>query len=265
MHGIFQARHGSSFRISKDMRNFVLTLTAGFALTACVGIQAENPGRADAAAPPEYAALLKKYVAPEGVRYADWHGNADDMKKLEAVVGFYADTQPPANRDDSLAWHLNAYNAWILHNILKKYPTKGPLDGETFFFHGNRIKVAGKQTSFDHLEQKVIRPTFEEPRIHFALNCAAGSCPPLWNEPFRGDTLDRDLERLTREFINDNPEGVVPEGNRVKLSKIFEWYADDFGGKDNLVAYVNKFRNSPVTADANVEFLDYRWTLNETR
>lgn len=214
------------------------------------------------AAPPEYAELLKKYATTDGVRYAAWHGNPADMNALATVVDFYATTRPPKDRDEALAWHINAYNAWVLHNILQKYPTKGPLDGETLFFHGNRIVISGKKTSLDHLEQKVIRPVFDEPRIHFAVNCASESCPPLDLKPFSGATLDADLERLTRQFINRNPQGIVVEGEKVRLSKIFEWYAEDFGGKDAVVAYANQFRDSPIPENAIVEFMDYSWKLN---
>lgn len=236
------------------------------ALAACSqqSVQADL-SRATESAPLPYAELLARYATPNGVRYADWHSNQTDMENLRTVVDFYASTLPPTDRDTSLAWHLNAYNAWILHNILKKYPTKGPLDGETLFFHGNRITISGKKTSFDQLEQKVIRPTFKEPRIHFAVNCASESCPPLNTTPFTATTLDADLERLTRTFINDNPQGVVPAGNKVKLSKIFDWYAEDFGGKDQLITYINRYRNEPISASAKVEFFDYSWKLNEVR
>ncbi|MGF1657009.1 MAG: DUF547 domain-containing protein [Verrucomicrobiales bacterium] len=215
--------------------------------------------------PDVYAKLLQTYVGPEGVKYAQWHANEQDMEAIREVVEFYGTTKPPEDKAASLAWHLNAYNAWILHNILRKYPTDGPLAGEAFFFHGNRIRVSGQRTSFDNLEQKLIRPVFNEPRIHFALNCAAESCPPLWNQPFRAATLDADLEMLTLAFINNHPEGVVvaPDG-RVQLSKIFEWYAEDFGGKDNLLAYVNQYRNQNIPIDARVEILEYSWSLNET-
>lgn len=220
---------------------------------------------ASGAYPAAYAELLQKYVTPTGVRYADWHSNPDDMKKIEEVANFYATTTPPADRNANLAWHLNAYNAWILRNILAKYPTKGPLDGETLFFHGNRIVISGKKTSFNDLEQKMIRPVFKEPRIHFALNCASESCPPLNAQPFDATSLDGDLNRLTRAFINNNPQGVVPAGNEVKLSKIFQWYADDFGGKNALVTFINRYRQNPLPEKIKTEFLDYSWKLNSVK
>lgn len=232
-------------------------------LAACAphSARADLP-RATEAAPPVYAELLTRYVTPQGVRYAAWHDNPADMQKLRSVVDFYANTLPPADRDTSLAWHLNAYNAWILHNILKKYPTQGPLDGETFFFHGNRITISGQKTSFDHLEQKIIRPSFKEPRIHFALNCASASCPPLQPRPFTPATLDADLDHLTRTFINTNPQGVAPDRGTVKLSKIFDWYADDFGGKERILDFINHYRENPIPDQTTIQFFDYSWKLN---
>lgn len=243
-----------------------LILPLALLLASCTHQDASTElPRATAAAPPAYAELLARHSTPDGVRYSAWHANAADLESLKSVVAFYANTLPPLDRDTSLAWHLNAYNAWILHNILEKYPTKGPLDGETLFFHGNRITISGRKTSFDHLEQKVIRPTFNEPRIHFALNCASESCPPLHTKPFTAATLEVDLDELTRAFVTTNPQGVIVEPDAVALSKVFEWYADDFGGKDQLITFINHYRQPPLPANANTKFLDYRWTLNAVK
>lgn len=229
------------------------------------GSGAEGLRPAEVTAPPDYATLLDKYASPHGVRYAAWHGDAADMRAIEGVAEFYANTLPPRNRDASLAWHLNAYNAWVLHNILKKYPTEGPLDGEMLFFHGKRIEISGKKTSLHQLEQEVIRPTFKEPRVHFALNCASASCPPLAPAPFSAEGLDARLDALAREFLNRNPRAlrVADGGKTVWLSKIFDWYKEDFGGPDGIVPYINRYRDAKMAAGARVRFLDYDWSLNE--
>lgn len=246
--------------------------TARRYLVACVlgalvasGGWAESLRPAEVTAPPAYAALLEKYASPQGVRYAAWHRSAEDMRAIEAVVAFFAGTQPPADRDASLAWHLNAYNAWVLHNILKKYPTEGPLDGEMLFFHGKRIVISGKKTSLHQLEQEVIRPTFKEPRVHFALNCASASCPPLAAAPFSAERLESSLDALAREFLNRNPRALRLDngGKTVRLSKIFDWYTEDFGGHDGIVPYVNRYRDTKIPAGARVRFMDYDWSLNE--
>lgn len=231
------------------------------------GQGAEDLRPAEATAPPAYATLLEKYATPRGVRYAAWHRSAEDMRAIEAVVAFYAETLPPKDRDDSLAWHVNAYNAWVLRNILKKYPTKGPLDGEMLFFHGKRIVISGKKTSLHQLEQEVIRPTFKESRVHFALNCASASCPPLAAAPFAAEGLDSRLDALAREFLNRNPRALRLEngGKTVWLSKIFDWYKEDFGGPDGIVPYINRYRDAKLSSGARVRFMDYDWSLNEAR
>jgi hypothetical protein len=228
--------------------------------------QASPPPAATSAYPAEYAELLKIYVMPEGVRYAAWHASQADVERLKKVTEFFASTAPPTDRNASFAWHLNAYNAWILDAILAKYPTKGPMEGGNSFFQADRIVVSGKKTSFNDLEQKVIRPTFHDPRVHFALNCASRSCPPLQGKPFDPGTLDEDLNRLARAFINNNPQGVVSETDQVvRLSKLFDWYADDFGGKGNQAAFINRYREEALPSGAKVEFVDYNWSLNEVQ
>jgi len=98
--------------------------------------------------------------------------------------------------------------------------------------------------------------------MHFALNCASESCPPLATKPFTAQTLDTDLDRLTRAFINDNPQGVVVKNKRPQISKLFDWYAEDFEGNSNLIAYINRYRNSPIPDPPKVDFFDYSWKLN---
>lgn len=241
---------------------------AGFFILASfaslVGSILAAPAPANSAAPPDYGELLAKYVTTEGVRYDAWHGNPDDLARLREVTRFYAESAPPRDRNAALAWHLNAYNAWILRKILEKYPTEGPLSGgDLRFFHRKSITVGGEEMSFDHLEQKLIRPVFDEPRIHFAVNCASVSCPPLQARPFLAETLEPDLDHVTRQFVNDPQQGAREEGGKVFLSKIFDWYGDDFGGKEAVVAWVNRYRNDPLPATSKPKFMRYDWSLNQ--
>jgi hypothetical protein len=212
----------------------------------------------------DYARLLKKYVAPGGVKYAEWKASAADVKALQGVVdGIAAAPASTAKSKEQLAFHINAYNAWILRNILAKYPTKGPLAGEPLFFHGNRIVISGRKTSFDHFEQKVIRPTFKEPRIHFALNCASRSCPPLRSEPYDAAKLDTQLDEQTRLYVN-SPLGVKPEGDGAALSKIFDWYKEDFGGDGAVLAFLKKYRGGKLDFK-KISYQEYDWGLNEAK
>jgi len=166
-----------------------------------------------------YGSLLDKYVTPEGVRYHDWVQSEIDLAQLKEVTDYYANNQPPAAETEALAWHLNAYNAWILQRIFDNWPNKGPLDVNLFFFHKKSITVSGERISLLHLENQIIRHRYDDPRIHFALNCASQSCPPLHDEPFRARDLDGTLQRLTVEFLNENPEATL-SGEKGNVSRI---------------------------------------------
>ncbi len=215
--------------------------------------------------PDDYGRLLKKYVTPSGVRYAEWKANAEDIKALQAVVdGIAAAPASGAKSKEQLAFHINAYNAWILHEALEKYPTKSVKDALFTFFTSNRITVAGEKMSFNKLEKEIIRPRFNEPRIHFALNCASRSCPPLRNDPYSAAELEGQLEQQTRAYIN-SPRGVQVNKENVQLSKIFDWYKEDFGAGNAVLAFVNKRLAKPLPATAKISYQEYDWGLNESR
>jgi len=211
-----------------------------------------------------YDRLLKKYVTPTGVKYAAWKSNGNDLEELQKVINAIGTASPESmGRDEQLAFYINAYNAWILHEALEKYPTKSVKDALFLFFITKRIKVAGEQTSFDQLEKGAIRSKFGDPRIHFALNCASKSCPPLSPEVFRGNNLGTQMEELSRDFIN-SPKGVSyhEETKKAELSKIFDWYKGDFteGGP---ISFINKHKSSPLPADVKISYQEYDWSLNE--
>jgi Protein of unknown function, DUF547 len=213
-----------------------------------------------------YDRLLKKYVTPGGVKYAAWKGNASDLQELKSVVDAIGTANVGSmSKNDQLAFYINAYNAWILNEALGKYPTKSVKDTFFTFFTGKRIKVAGQQTSFNALEKETIRSKFGDPRIHFALNCASKSCPPLLAGAFRGGNLESQMDTLARNFIN-SPKGVNYQeaAKAAELSKIFDWYKDDFkdGGP---IAFINKRRSKPLPNDVKISYQEYDWSLNEAR
>ena len=212
----------------------------------------------------DYARLLKKYAASGGVKYAEWKANAADVKALQDVVdGIAAAPASTAKSKEQLAFHLNAYNAWILHEAVAKYPTKSVKDLAFTFFLTNRLTVAGTKMSFNRLEKDIIRPRFAEPRIHFALNCASRSCPPLRTEPYDAAQLDAQLDEQARLYVN-SPSGVKPEGDGVALSKIFDWYKEDFGGDAGVAALLKKYR-SGKSDFKKISYQEYDWGLNETK
>ena len=214
-----------------------------------------------------YNNLLGRYITNTGVKYAAWKNNPADMKAIQEVVdGIASEKVTGMSKKGQLAFYLNAYNAWILHEALAKYPTKSVKDLLFTFFTSPRIKVGGEQMSFNHLEKDIIRPKFSEPRVHFALNCASRSCPPLNQQAFRGDQLDSQLEKLAVAFVNSK-KGVdyMPDKKAAALSAIFNWYKDDFQGVGGPMAFINKRHNPPLPNETKITYQDYDWSLNETK
>jgi hypothetical protein len=213
-----------------------------------------------------YGKLLGKYVTAGGVKYAEWKGNAADIQAIQTVVdGIAKENVSAMGKQQQIAFYLNAYNAWILHETLGKYPTKSVKDALFTFFTSKRITVAGQQTSFKALEDNVIRK-FGDPHVHFALNCASRSCPPLNREPFTADKLGGQFEKLAKGYVNSE-RGVKYDAasKTAELSKIFDWYKDDFKGEGGPVAFINKRRATPIPNDAKINYQEYDWNLNEAK
>ncbi len=200
---------------------------------------------------------------------------------------------------EQIAYLINAYNAYTIETVLDHYPIKGSgffkkltapkrfafpsnsirhIDG---VFDGIRHTVAGRQLTLDGIEHETLRANYNEPRIHFALVCAAVSCPPLRTEAYTGDRLNEQLDDQGRAFLNDpRLNRFELETRQVHLSKIFDWFGDDFrgfaggsgypGGEKiaGVLAFVSRYLSDRVQrflaeGDYEVRFLDYDWTLND--
>lgn len=207
----------------------------------------------------DYNGLLEKYVKSDGVKYKALKANRKDVAKLHAVTDEIASETPSGSRGAKLAFYLNAYNAWILRAVIDNYPMKSILDVKKDFFKTYPIKVSGENMSFDKLENEIIRKKYKEPRIHFAVNCASASCPPLHNAIFKAETLDADLTKLTKDFINSST-GVRVSGGKTEISRLFKWFKEDFG---DATTYINKYRTKKISG--SIDYQVYGWTLNESR
>jgi hypothetical protein len=159
-----------------------------------------------------------------------------------------------------MAYWINLYNAATVRLIASNYPLKSIMDldgGKTWDVP--RVAVGPRTYSLNQIENDILRKQFEDPRIHFALNCAAKSCPPLLNQAFLPDTLDAQLDARTRLFVN-NPSANRIEPRSASISRIFDWYAADFG---NLPAFLNRYAKAKLPGNARITFLDYDWSLND--
>ncbi len=169
-----------------------------------------------------------------------------------------------ADRDEQLAFYLNAYNLLVLFQVrerLRREPGwRGPvsLPDKLRFFVLARHRVAGRDLNLLALENRVIRRGFREPRIHFALNCASSSCPHLPGFLFVGETLEEDLERLTDAFINSEEVRYDAASHTLTVSPIFKWYRRDFS--PSVQAFIARYRDVP--GDARLRYGAYDWRLN---
>lgn len=214
-------------------------------------------------------AILKARVSAGLVDYA---GLKAERAPLDAYLT-EAGSVPMAtfqqwSKDEQLAFLINVYNGATLQLIIDGYPVdsikslgglvKSPWAKES-------VLLFGKKISLDTLEHKIIRKNYTEPRIHFALVCAAMGCPPLRNEAYQGARLEEQLEAQTKEFL------TTPEKNRVDaekkvvwLSPIFKWYGEDFQtGGGALLAYLAPYLGQTSLDGYDVEYTDYDWALNE--
>lgn len=221
--------------------------------------------------------VLKEHVNAIGeVDYAAIKENPADLDRYVALL---AETSPEnrprtfPTRGHELAYWLNAYNALTIKGVVDGWPVKSVRDLgglPAALFRQKRFVVGGKRVSLDYIEHEVIRPRYRDPRIHFALVCAAVSCPRLDRDAFRGNNLDEHLERLTRQFFAERRNLHINGGkNEVWLSKLLDWYGKDFE-KDGrtVLGFVKSY--APEAARRRIEtmkkprlrFFSYDWSIN---
>lgn len=207
----------------------------------------------------KYEDLLQSHVSSEGqVDYARILRN--DVENLNLFLEQLSTADPESmDPNDELAFWINAYNAFTIKLIIDHWPVVSIRDIEG----GNPwdlswIDLRGKSYSLNDIEHEIIRKKFQEPRIHFAVNCAAKSCPPLLNKPYVGALLDDQLDAQTRKFINNGNHNQLSR-NSLILSRIFEWYKEDFG---DLIGFLKNYTKVSVDSKAAIRFNKYDWSLN---
>ena len=216
--------------------------------------------------------LLKKYVDNAGL--VDYRGLKEkDAKTLDKYLELVSSSAPGSDwsKDEKLAYWLNAYNAFTVKQILDMYPTKSIIRNQLQLVSGSGpfnkkyFKIGGKDMSLNNIEQDIVRKEFKEPRIHFALVCAAVSCPRLRNEAYTAAKLDAQLTDQARDFLK-NPKKNTIDKEKIGVSKIFDWYKDDFGKSDeNVVKFINRYASVKANDDAKVSYMKYDWDLNDQK
>jgi hypothetical protein len=228
--------------------------------------------------------LLREYVTDGSVNY---RGLCEEggVGRLETYISQLAATDPETIIDDDerLAFWINAYNAYTLKIICDNYPVKSINDlhfGGLYIgtvlnktaWDKQFVILGGETYSLNDVEHKIIRPRFEDARAHFALVCAAVSCPPLRPEAYTGDRLDEQLDDQGRIFFAEpNKNHFDREKKIAYLSKILDWYEGDFGEDDEaLLLAITPYLPDDLAGDIranpgawDIKHTDYDWSLNE--
>lgn len=199
---------------------------------------------------------------------------------LDAYVDSLGRTSPRSHperfpsRAHELAYWVNAYNAFVLRGVIDAYPIGSVKDLAIAngFFQGIGFVAGGQELTLDQIENQIIRPVYREPRIHVAINCGAASCPPLGRRALAGETLDTQLDEAMRAFAR-SPRFVRLDrpGSALHLSKILEWFGQDFLQPPERPAIVDYLLPYLPPADADylrahpgvaLVYDDYDWSLN---
>ncbi len=230
----------------------------------------------------DWTTVLQRFVDERGnVNYV---GLAEDREVFDRYIRSIETYGPVAHpdrfptRNEALAYYINAYNAHVFDAVLDRGPEsksvwRGLISGLKFFVR-TPIVVGGKSMNLKSLEDRLIRERFHDPRIHAALNCASISCPRLQREAFEAARLDAQLDEAMSEFVGDPRHlRVHPETRMVELSKIFDWFSEDFldyersqgNSEPRLLDYVNRFRavGAEIPRDFRVRFLRYDKGINK--
>jgi Protein of unknown function, DUF547 len=210
--------------------------------------------------------LLEKYVSTTGK--VNYKGLKTEKEVLAAYIKTLQASMPSkdATKATRMAYWINAYNALTINLIVTNYPlqtTSGSAISKITDLDAGkpwdvkRYTFDGKKLSLNDIENTILRP-MGDARVHFAINCAAKSCPPLLNKAFTAENLETLLEQRTRSFINSSANKL--QANEITVSKIFDWYGKDFG---NVAEFVAKYTKTKVNPTAKVLFGEYNWGLND--
>lgn len=238
--------------------------------------------RAAAPEPRMWDALLERYVSAgaDGVNrvdYAAWKASPADRAALDAYIRSIEQTRlSTLSRDEQFATWSNLYNALTVRTILAHYPVRSIRDirsegaglNPKALFGPWLTKVAtveGRRLSLDEIENAILRTQFDDPRVHYALNCASYGCPNLRTRAWRAESLDADLDAAARAYVN-HPRGVSVTAQGLRLSSIYEWYAKDFGAPAELRAHLLRYAAPElavrIRATERIAGYGYDWSLN---
>lgn len=230
--------------------------------------QKDNPSNNATISHQIWQDFLDRYLVANGnnnlVRYGEV--SKDDKRKLSQYISSLAGIDPRTySRNEQYAYWVNLYNAITVKLILDAYPIKSITKLGGLFSFGpwedEVVTVAGQNLTLNDIEHRILRPIWDDPRTHYAVNCASLGCPNLQAKAFTAENTEMLLEQAAKEFINSD-KGVLVKGGAIQLSSIYDWFIDDFGTQENLVSHLNKYRSEPIVSVKGADY-EYDWDLNE--
>ncbi len=248
---------------------------AGFAASAFVQFRPNGSASVSHSA---YDDLLKVHVKRDAKGYhrVDYRGVKANRAALKAYLVALQEVRPSTlTRAEAHAYWINLYNAATLDVVVEHYPVKSikkiNLGGGGLFGSGPWSKplltVEGMPLSLDDIEHRIVRPIFVDPLSHYGLNCASYSCPNLAVSAFTGSNVNTLLTQNARDYVN-HERGVSVQSGRITSSKIYSWYAQDFGGKRRLKTHWSQYGEPELVAaikPASLGRFTYDWSLNDVR
>jgi hypothetical protein len=254
------------------MKYLALLIIVLFATSSCSSLinvltKKKNPVSKDSISNPiDYAIwdnLLNKHVKENGL--VDYKGFKEDAEDFNTFITLLENNHPNDknwSEDETLAYWINAYNAFTVKLIVDNYPVesiKKVKKGVPFInsvWDIDFISIEGISYSLGNIEHGILRKSFNEPKIHFAINCASISCPNLFNEAFTPEKLEAQLNKTAEVFLYDKTKN--------RLASIFNWYKVDFTKDTSLTEYIQQFVSEDIS-NKKVSYLDYDWGLNDVK
>lgn len=205
--------------------------------------------------------FLNEHVANDGsVDYQTIQKNREQLDKYLSVIKANH-PKDSWTKNEQLAYWINAYNAFTIKLIIDNYPLKSIRDLSEPW-DKKFITIEKKIYSLNDIEHKIIRKQFDEPRIHFAVNCASVSCPKLQQWAFLPESLESQLQKVTVEYINDEKHNSI-NTKKIVVSEIFKWFKADFEKSGGVIEFIDKYTEINIDRNAEILYQPYNWNLNE--
>ncbi|MDK9764167.1 DUF547 domain-containing protein [Vibrio sp. D420a] len=214
--------------------------------------------------------FLDNYIVIDGqnhlIRYQAVSSN--DRSLLKQYIEQLANTDPRQfPQAEQYAYWVNLYNAITVELILDAYPVKSITKLGGLFSFGpwgdEVVTINSKALTLNDIEHRILRPIWQDPRTHYAVNCASLGCPNLQTQAFTAENTEALLEQAARQFVNSD-KGVLVQKNKLQLSSIYDWFIADFGTQEQLIEHLNQYRTQPLSNVKNIDY-EYDWALNQAK